>query len=118
MGYIMANSKLKTIYVTFETNGTQIFAPEISPEYMQSFGIGKNCGITWSVSPKLSNSGESFSDAIRPEALASYNAWPYSYLYLKFVVRDSYDIIEVEQALKEYDNARIKNSKDCIKIWI
>ena len=104
---LITSPLLKTRYVTFETNGTQIFTPENSPEYMQKFGVGKNCGITWSVSPKLSNSGESFSDAISPEALASYNAWPYSYLYLKFVVRDAFDIIEVEQALKEYDKARV-----------
>ena len=104
---LITSPDLKTRYITFETNGTQIFTPELSPEYMQKFGVSKNCGITWSVSPKLSNSGESFNDAIRPEALASYNAWPYSYLYLKFVIRDEYDLTEVEQAIKEYDDARV-----------
>lgn len=104
---LITSPDLKTRYITFETNGTQIFTPELSPEYMQKFGVSKNCGITWSVSPKLSNSGESFSDAIRPEALTSYNAWPYSYLYLKFVIRDEYDLTEVEQAIKEYDDARV-----------
>jgi organic radical activating enzyme len=104
---LMTSPNLKTKFITFETNGTQIFTPNYLLDYMNKYGVGKNCGITWSVSPKLSNSGESFVDAIRPEALASYNEWPYSYLYLKFVVRDQYDIIEVEQALKEYDNARV-----------
>ena len=104
---LITSPDLKTRYITFETNGTQIFTPELSPEYMQKFGVSKNCGITWSVSPKLSNSGESFNDAIRPEALASYNVWPYSYLYLKFVIRDEYDLTEVEQAIKEYDDARV-----------
>ena len=104
---LITSPDLKTRYVTFETNGTQIFPPELSPEYMQKFSVSKNCGITWSVSPKLSNSGESFTDAIRPEALASYNAWPYSYLYLKFVIRDEYDLTEVEQAIKEYDDAEV-----------
>jgi 7-carboxy-7-deazaguanine synthase len=96
-----------TRFVTFETNGTRIFAPDNSPDYMRKFGMNKNSGITWSVSPKLSNSGERWVDAIRPEALASYNAWPYSYLYLKFVVRDEGDMKEVHEAVKEYDHAGI-----------
>ena len=96
-----------TRFVTFETNGTQIFTPDNSPEYIRKFGVNKNSGITWSVSPKLSNSGEKWSEAIRPEALASYNAWPYSYLYLKFVVRGEEDMKEVHEAVREYDHARV-----------
>ena len=64
-------------------------------------------GITWSVSPKLSNSGEKWEDAIRPEALLSYNEWPFSYLYLKFVVRDEEDMKEVHEAVRAYDHARV-----------
>jgi len=121
---LITSPDLKTKFITFETNGTQVFEPTKDhttspsrkyapspianyPEYIGKYGVGKNTGITWSVSPKLSNSGEKFSDAIRPEALVSYNAWPYSYLYLKFVIRDEYDLIQVEQAVKEYDNAKI-----------
>jgi hypothetical protein len=69
--------------------------------------VSKNSGITWSVSPKLSNSGEKWEDAIRPEALASYNSWPFSYLYLKFVVRDEEDMKEVHEAVRVYDHARV-----------
>ena len=112
---LMTHPELKTRYVTIETNGTQIFSPYdycknndyMFPDHHRKFGTNKNAGITWSVSPKLSNSGEAWSDAIRPEALASYNAWPYSYLYLKFVVRDAADMEEVERAVKEYDHARV-----------
>jgi len=112
---LMTHPELKTRYVTIETNGTQIFSPYdycknndyMFPDHHRKFGTNKNAGITWSVSPKLSNSGEAWSDAIRPEALASYNAWPYSYLYLKFVIRDEADMGEVERAVKEYDHARV-----------
>ena len=112
---LMTHPELKTRYVTIETNGTQIFSPYdycknndyMFPDHHRKFGTNKNAGITWSVSPKLSNSGEAWSDAIRPEALASYNRWPYSYLYLKFVIRDVADMEEVERAVKEYDHARV-----------
>ena len=112
---LMTHPDLLTRYVTIETNGTQIFSPYdyckdnnyMFPDHHQKFGVNKNAGITWSVSPKLSNSGESWSEAIRPEALASYNAWPYSYLYLKFVIRGEYDLVEVEQAISEYDKAGV-----------
>ena len=104
---LIYHPEVYTRFVTFETNGTQIFAPDNSVEFIRKFGVNKNSGITWSVSPKLSNSGEKWSEAIRPEALASYNAWPYSYLYLKFVVRDEEDMEEVHKAVREYDHARI-----------
>ena len=109
---LMTHPELKTRYVTIETNGTQIFKPDLRIQplggnYMSKFGMCQHSGITFSVSPKLSNSGEAWSDAIKPEALASYNAWPYSYLYLKFVIRDEEDMREVETAVKTYDQARV-----------
>jgi organic radical activating enzyme len=104
---LIYHPEVYTRFVTFETNGTQIFAPDNSVEFTRKFGVNKNSGITWSVSPKLSNSGEKWSEAIRPEALASYNAWPYSYLYLKFVVKDEHDVEEVHKAVREYDHARV-----------
>jgi hypothetical protein len=110
----MTNPDLKTRFVTIETNGTQIFSPHdycndgyMFPDHHRKFGVNKNAGMTFSVSPKLSNSGELWEDAIRPEALASYNAWPHSYLYLKFVVRDEEDMSEVEEAVRTYDHARV-----------
>ena len=111
---LMTHPDLKTRFVTIETNGTQIFSPYdycndgyMFPDHHRKFGVNKNAGITFSVSPKLSNSGEKWEEAIRPEALASYNAWPYSYLYLKFVVRDEEDMKEVHEAVREYDHARV-----------
>ena len=76
---LMTHPDLKTRFVTIETNGTQIFSPYdyckdgyMFPDHHRKFGVNKNAGITWSVSPKLSNSGEKWEEAIRPEALASY----------------------------------------------
>ena len=111
---LMTHPDLKTRFVTIETNGTQIFSPYdyckdgyMFPDHHRKFGVNKNAGMTFSVSPKLSNSGEKWSEAIRPEALASYNAWPHSYLYLKFVVKDEHDVEEVHDAVREYDHARV-----------
>ena len=111
---LMTHPDLKTRFVTIETNGTQIFSPYdyckdgyMFPDHHRKFGVNKNAGMTFSVSPKLSNSGEKWEEAIRPEALASYNAWPHSYLYLKFVVKDEHDVEEVHDAVREYDHARV-----------
>jgi 7-carboxy-7-deazaguanine synthase len=111
---LMTHPDLKTRFVTIETNGTQIFSPYdycndgyMFPDHHRKFGVNKNAGMTFSVSPKLSNSGEAWTEAIRPEALASYNAWPHSYLYLKFVVKDEHDVEEVHDAVREYDHARV-----------
>ena len=111
---LITHPDLKTRFVTIETNGTQIFSPYdycndgyMFPDHHRKFGVNKNAGMTFSVSPKLSNSGEAWTEAIRPEALASYNAWPHSYLYLKFVVRDEDDMKEVHEAVRAYDHARV-----------
>jgi organic radical activating enzyme len=111
---LMTHPDLKTRFVTIETNGTQIFSPYdyckdgyMFPDHHRKFGVNKNAGMTFSVSPKLSNSGEAWTEAIKPEALASYNAWPHSYLYLKFVVRDEDDMEEVHEAVRVYDHARV-----------
>ena len=111
---LMTHPDLKTRFVTIETNGTQIFSPYdyckdgyMFPDHHRKFGVNKNAGMTFSVSPKLSNSGEEWTEAIKPEALASYNAWPHSYLYLKFVVRDEDDMKEVHEAVRAYDHARV-----------
>ena len=104
---LIYHPEVLTRFVTFETNGTQIFSFDNDIEYSRKFGWNKNAGITWAVSPKLSNSGEKWEDAIRPEALASYNSWPDSYLFLKFVVRDEEDMQEVHEAIRAYDHARV-----------
>ena len=84
--------------VTFETNSTQKLHEDFR-SYLNSQGRFK---VTWSCSPKLSVSGESRSDAIRPDIVSDYNSIGNSDLYLKFVVADSTDIDEVHEAVDDY----------------
>jgi len=90
--------------LTFETNGTQKLSEDfcnwIHREWHHSKGYFT---FTFSVSPKLSVSGESWEDAIKPEVVAQYNE--YGYTYLKFVVASQADADEAEQAVNEYRKA-------------
>jgi 7-carboxy-7-deazaguanine synthase len=56
--------------ITFETNGTQLLTPEFK-EYLQEWSMqipGERC-VTFSVSAKLSCSGEARHEAIKPEVV-------------------------------------------------
>jgi organic radical activating enzyme len=120
MSDIVLHKKLRINNITFETNGTQEYffndLVETHPNRYQLYceRLGKSTlirlpnGITWSVSPKLSISGEEWKDAIVPDALLSYNTWPDSFLILKFVVRDKYDLQEVEEAIMTYKDAGVR----------
>lgn len=88
--------------LTFETNGTQELSDEFK-QYLQDWvGIPSvtEREVTFSVSAKLSPSGEKWEDAIKPEIVASYQ--DYGRTYLKFVVENPDDFEEVEQAVYEY----------------
>lgn len=96
--------------VTFETNGTQPLVKHFK-EYLKLWGASGRrgsyaAGITFSVSPKLSVSGEKWEDAIHPEIVAEYEE--VGYTYLKFVVASKYDAAEAEQAIREYRKAGFK----------
>lgn len=127
MSDIVLHRKLRIKNITFETNGTQAYPFNDLTDthdkyqwYCERFGTLEHnpfkgdpayClpnGITWSVSPKLSLSGESWNAAIVPDALLTYNSWPDSYLYLKFVVRDKHDMQEVQEAIIAYRDAGVK----------
>jgi organic radical activating enzyme len=84
--------------ITFETNGTQHLTPEFKQALLDWNKVGRE--ITFSVSPKLSVSGEKWSDAIKPEIVSEYQE--VDYVYLKFVVATEEDAQEAEQAVKEY----------------
>ena len=88
--------------VTFETNGTQPLSDDFKRYLLEKFGGNRDC-LTFSVSPKLSVSGESWSEAIQPEVVASYNSLGYT--YLKFVVATEDDVSEAIQATSEYRTA-------------
>lgn len=90
--------------VTFETNTTQPLREDFR-DYLEN---QTRIRITWSCSPKLSVSGESWTDAIKPSIASAYAAIPNSDLYFKFVVSDSVDVDEVGKAVSEYRAAGIE----------
>lgn len=87
--------------LTFETNGTQKLQPRFA-DYLDDWNkAGRE--ITFSVSPKLSASGESWSDAICPDIVAEYQS--HGTVYLKFVIDSEQHFTEVDQAVAEYRTA-------------
>lgn len=86
--------------ITFETNGTQEIQPRFG-EYLKDWiNSGFDNEITFSVSAKLSASGEPWSAAIKPDIVDSYQE--YGTVYLKFVVETQQHMQEVEQAVQEF----------------
>lgn len=87
--------------LTFETNGTQKLQPRFA-DYLDDWNkVGRE--ITFSVSPKLSASGESWSDAICPDIVTEYQN--HGTVYLKFVIDSEQHFTEVDQAVAEYRTA-------------
>lgn len=85
--------------ITFETNGTQTLQPKFI-DYLLDWGDRLGHEITFSVSPKLSASGEAWDEAIRPEVVRMYQ--DYGTTYLKFVVETEQHFEEVDQAVKAF----------------
>ena len=89
-------SRLKEI--TFETNGTQKLDPKFK-EYLTDWAFGSDeREITFSVSAKLSCSGESRHEAIQPEIVCEYQE--VGNTYLKLVIATEQD---AEEALETVD---------------
>jgi len=84
--------------VTFETNTTQFLHAEFA-DYLNNRARFKT---TFSCSPKLSVSGESWTDAIKPDVAANYRSVLNADMYFKFVVADSIDVEEVDRAVEAY----------------
>tara|TARA_B110000459_G_scaffold191054_1_gene226762 strand:+ start:276 stop:1148 length:873 start_codon:yes stop_codon:yes gene_type:complete len=89
--------------VTFETNGTKAIEPQLIDFFNDSV-----VHVTWSTSPKLSLSGETNEDALKPEVLATMNKVTNSFLYSKFVVRDIHDFAEVDKFVNAYKENNVK----------
>ena len=90
--------------ITFETNGTQKLQPSFR-DFMHKWQRvpldgKKDREITFSVSAKLSASGEKWDEAICPEIVVSYQEL--GTVYLKFVVETEEHFAEVERAVKEF----------------
>ena len=92
--------------ITFETNGTQPLDDKFK-QYLHTWtyhhGQDFHREITFSVSAKLPGSGESWSDAIRPDVVCEYEE--YGYTYLKLVIATEQDLADAEQAVLEYRTA-------------
>lgn len=89
--------------VTIETNTTQLLHEDFR-DYLATARFD----VTFSCSPKLSVSGESWEDAIKPQVARDYYNVPNSNLYLKFVVADKDDVDEVTRAVEEYKAAGVE----------
>jgi organic radical activating enzyme len=96
--------------ITFETNGTQPLT-EAFAYYLEDWQFpevypGFEREITFSVSAKLSCSGESREDAINPDIVCGYEE--VGTTYLKFVVATEDDITEALETVKIYRDAGFK----------
>ena len=92
--------------LTFETNGTQKLSADFK-HYLLKWGrlnpTRMRENITFSVSAKLSVSGEKWEEAILPEVVMDYEE--VGYTYLKFVVATEDDVEESMAAIKQYRDA-------------
>ena len=84
--------------ITFETNGTQKLTPEFK-EYLRDWNDWDK-EVTFSVSAKLSCSGESRHEAIKPEVVCEYQE--VGTTYLKFVIATEDDAEEALETLDIY----------------
>lgn len=96
------------INLTFETNGTQELHKDFR-HYLLNWTLnprgtpGGRRGsdkLTFSVSAKLSASGERWEDAIKPDVVVGYEE--VGHTYLKFVVESPAEFDEIDQAVAEY----------------
>jgi organic radical activating enzyme len=91
--------------ITFETNGTQKLTEDFKQFLInwQLDGLGKPREVTFSVSAKLSCSGELREEAIKPEVVCDYQK--VGYTYLKFVVATEEDVEEALTVTQIYQSA-------------
>jgi organic radical activating enzyme len=84
-------------HITFETNGTR----ELSQDFENYLYMERRYQTTFSVSPKLSVSGEPREKAIRPEIVTEYQFSGHS-SFLKFVVASEEDVTEALEVMQLY----------------
>ena len=100
---LLSNEKMRGLKeITFETNGTQELSQDLTV-YLQQWKINREKNaLTFSVSPKLSISGEKWSEAICPNIIRQYES--VGFVYLKFVIATKEDALEADKAVKEFRN--------------
>ena len=94
--------------ITFETNGTQTLHKDFKIFLIQWAQEKPGREVTFSVSAKLSASGEKWEDAICPEIVASYQN--YGHAYLKFVVETEDHVNEAVRAVDAFRAGGFKGS--------
>ena len=99
--------------ITFETNGTQELHSDFR-HFLLDWTLNPRLGkkgpgaLTFSVSAKLSASGEKWEEAIRPDIVMSYAE--IGHTYLKFVVETDAHIEDAIRATDEYRRAGFKGT--------
>ena len=105
---LLSHPKMQALKeITFETNGTQPLTQELQ-DYLRwktaSWTHSRGYfALTFSVSAKLSGSGERREDAIRPDIVVDYER--FGYTYLKFVIATESDAEEALEVTKIYRDA-------------
>jgi 7-carboxy-7-deazaguanine synthase len=105
---LLSHPKMQALReLTFETNGTQPLTQELQ-DYLRwgEDSWTHNRGyfaLTFSVSAKLTGSGERREDAIKPEIVVDYER--FGYTYLKFVIATESDAKEALEVTKIYRDA-------------
>lgn len=89
-------TQLNLKHVTFETNGTQKLTAELKKTLDECIDT-----VTFSVSSKLTNSGEAWDKAIKPEVVKTY-AGHSNEIYFKWVCSNPEDLEDVQKAVKQY----------------
>ena len=90
--------------VTIETNTTQ----HLHDDFYDYLNNSDRITVTFSCSPKLSVSGETWKDAIKPDVAHEYQCVTDSNIYFKFVVATQSDFDEVTRAVQQYRNAGVE----------
>ena len=94
-------------YITIETNGTQAPRQELADRISRYEGYGSR-ELFWSVSPKLSLSGEAWDAAIRPSVVAAYQMLSNAG-QLKFVVGSAdREWDEMESTIQKFRDAGVE----------
>lgn len=86
--------------ITFETNGTQELHEDFRDYLIDWAGDKAGREVTFSVSAKLSASGELWDDAIKPKIVNIYQT--YGHTYLKFVVETEDHVAEAIRAVDAF----------------
>jgi len=97
--------------ITFETNGTQKLHEDFKQwliEWQDDWGGPNKREVTFSISAKLSASGEKWDDAICPDIVCDYQN--HGHAYLKFVVETDEHLLEAIKATDAYRAAGFKGN--------